>query len=114
MNSLRQIRYISRMRTCLLLFAAALTIAPAAAAAQAGDPVAAGQSIYAERCAECHGAGLRNTGATFDLKQLKHDQRARFDAAVLNGKGQMPPWRGVLDETQIDQLWAYIRDRAYE
>ena len=32
--------------------------------------------------------------------------------AVLDGKGQMPPWRGVLGETELDQLWAYIRANA--
>jgi mono/diheme cytochrome c family protein len=114
LTSLLQIRYIGRMRICRLLFAIALTCAPAVAMAQAEDPVAAGQALYAEKCAECHGAGLRNTGATFDLRRLKKDERPRFDMAVLDGKGQMPPWRGVFNEAQLDHLWAYIRDRAYE
>ena len=29
--------------------------------------------------------------------------------SVLNGKGQMPPWRGALSE---DEVWAYIRATA--
>jgi mono/diheme cytochrome c family protein len=98
-----------------LLIAFALAAAPSVPAfGQDGDPVAAGQALYDEKCAVCHGAGLRNTGATFDLRELKQDERTRFDTAVLNGKGQMPPWRGVLSETHLDQLWAYIRDRAFE
>jgi mono/diheme cytochrome c family protein len=28
---------------------------------------------------------------------------------VLNGKGQMPPWRGALTEEEIETIWAYIR-----
>jgi mono/diheme cytochrome c family protein len=31
----------------------------------------------------------------------------------LEGKGQMPPWRGTLNEAELDQLWAYIRAHAY-
>jgi mono/diheme cytochrome c family protein len=28
---------------------------------------------------------------------------------VLEGKRQMPPWRGALEEQQIESIWAYIR-----
>jgi mono/diheme cytochrome c family protein len=28
---------------------------------------------------------------------------------VLNGKNQMPPWRGALDMKQIEAIWAYVR-----
>jgi mono/diheme cytochrome c family protein len=28
---------------------------------------------------------------------------------VLNGKNQMPPWRGALEPEQIESIWAYIR-----
>jgi mono/diheme cytochrome c family protein len=31
---------------------------------------------------------------------------------VHNGKNQMPPWKGVLTDEQIDQLWHYIRANA--
>ena len=99
------------MRNHALALIFLLSSAPALAQE---DPIAAGQTLYDEKCAVCHGAGLRNTGATADLRALKQDERARFDTAVLNGKGQMPPWRGVLNETHLDQLWAYIRDRAFE
>jgi len=26
----------------------------------------------------------------------------------------MPPWKDVLSDAEIDQLWAYIRANAYE
>jgi mono/diheme cytochrome c family protein len=29
--------------------------------------------------------------------------------SVLDGKRQMPPWRGALDMEQIESIWAYIR-----
>ena len=83
-----------------------------AALAQDRAKIAAGAEVYAEKCAACHGERLRATGANFDLLKLGPDERARFDKAVNDGKGQMPPWAGVLSPDEIDQLWAYLRSRA--
>jgi mono/diheme cytochrome c family protein len=54
---------------------------------------------------------LRNTsgGVTFDLRRLRANERERFVNSVLNGKKDMPPWRGVLRPDQIEEVWAYIR-----
>src|SRR5262245_49519239 len=72
----------------------------------------AGREVYAEHCAQCHGERLMATGAAPDLKQLRADQRARFDTMVRDGKGQMPAWTGMLSDEEIDQIWAYVRSRA--
>jgi mono/diheme cytochrome c family protein len=74
----------------------------------------AGETVYNTRCAVCHGDDLVNTGQTFDLRRLKADERPRFDNSVRNGKNQMPPWRGVLSDDDIDQLWHYIRAHAFQ
>jgi mono/diheme cytochrome c family protein len=70
-----------------------------------------GAALYGDYCAACHGDGLRATagGLTFDLRRLRADDRARFLNSVLNGKNQMPPWRGALEPEQIDAIWTYIR-----
>jgi len=83
------------------------SLAQTAAAAQ----VAAGERVYSDYCSNCHGEGLRNTsgGVTFDLRRLRSEDRDRFVGAVLDGKRQMPPWRGALDMEQIESIWAYIR-----
>jgi mono/diheme cytochrome c family protein len=73
----------------------------------------AGENVYNMRCAICHGDDLVNTGQTFDLRRLKADERPRFENSVRNGKNQMPPWKGVLTDDNIDQLWHYIRAHAY-
>jgi mono/diheme cytochrome c family protein len=99
------------MRRLVVVLAVSLVLASPVAAQEL---VQAGEAVYAERCAECHGPRLRNPGTAFDLKQLKADERPRFDKSVLEGKGQMPPWRGRLTAAEIDQLWAYIREYAYE
>jgi mono/diheme cytochrome c family protein len=48
------------------------------------------------------------------LRRLKADERPRFDNSVRNGKNQMPPWKGVLSDDEIDQLWHYIRAHAFQ
>jgi cytochrome c6 len=82
--------------------------------ASAQDPAAieAGQALYAEHCAECHGENLRSSGSVPDLRDLREDQRSLFDQTVSDGKGQMPAWGGILNEPELNQLWAYIRAHA--
>jgi mono/diheme cytochrome c family protein len=82
------------------------------AVAQDRAKIEAGAEVYEMHCATCHGERLRNTGAAFDLLQLKPSERARFEQSVNDGKDQMPPWAGVLSAEEIDQIWAYIRSRA--
>jgi mono/diheme cytochrome c family protein len=98
---------------CLLLGRAALAQEPPGAEADKAK-IAAGEAIYNTNCAVCHGDQLVNTGQTFDLRRLRADERARFENSVHNGKNQMPPWKGVLSDDDIDKLWCYIRANAYQ
>jgi mono/diheme cytochrome c family protein len=80
--------------------------------ADAGSPaVKTGAMVYQDYCSTCHGDELINTsgGVTFDLRRLRPQDHDRFVNSVLNGKNQMPPWRGVLEQEQIESIWAYIR-----
>ena len=93
----------------------ALTLVASVPCASADDAATAnGERIYENYCATCHGEQLQNNsaGLTFDLRRLKPDEHARFVSSVLNGKNKMPPWKGVLEEGEIEQLWAYIRANA--
>jgi mono/diheme cytochrome c family protein len=83
-------------------------------AAQDGAKIAAGETVYNTYCATCHGDNLVSSGQTFDLRRLTADARPRFESSVLKGKGQMPPWQGVLSGDELDQLWHYIRDNAHQ
>ena len=101
----------------LLLVGAFLCLTSGARADDPGDQakVDAGATVYAYRCATCHGDDLVHTSdTTFDLRKLKANERPRFDNSVRNGKNQMPPWKSVLTDEQIDQLWHYIRANAYD
>jgi len=90
---------------------ALVLIASAAHADPDATKIERGAAIYGDYCASCHGDALRNTsgGATFDLRRLRAEDHARFLNVVLNGKTQMPPWRGALTLEQIEAIWAYIR-----
>ena len=82
--------------------------------AQDKAKIEAGENVYNTNCQICHGEQLVSTGQTFDLRRLKDNDRSRFDNSVRNGKNQMPPWKGVLTDEEIDQIWNYIRANAYQ
>ena len=75
--------------------------------------IEAGETVYNTYCGVCHGDNLVSTGQFPNLRRLTADDRARFDNSVRNGKNQMPPWKGVLTDEEIDQVWSYIRANAY-
>jgi mono/diheme cytochrome c family protein len=76
--------------------------------------LAAGERVYNTYCYTCHGENMVSSGQTFDLRRLGPNDRARFENSVLNGKGQMPPWKDVLSSDEINLLWHYIRVNAAE
>ena len=100
-----------RLSNVPLVAGVAFALVSTAAAVHADAKVEAGASIYGDYCSSCHGEQLRNTsgGVTFDLRRLRPEDHDRFAKAVLDGKGPMPPWRGVLEIEQIEAIWAYIR-----
>jgi mono/diheme cytochrome c family protein len=71
--------------------------------------IEAGETAYGTYCAPCHGDGLKSTGQFPNLRRLMPNDRAKFDSTVRDGRNQMPPWKDVLSDEQIDQIWAYIR-----
>ena len=95
-------------------FLALLAMVSAASADADAKKVEAGEMVYGDYCSSCHGEQLRNTsgGVTFDLRRLRAQDRDRFFTAVLDGKRQMPPWRGALEMEQIESIWAYIRAKV--
>lgn len=93
---------------CALLTSLAASADDAAPAAAAGD-AGRGARVYRQFCQHCHGLNLINPGtASFDLRRLQTDEYPRFSNSVMNGKGNMPPWKGTLKDGDLDSLWAYI------
>jgi mono/diheme cytochrome c family protein len=99
----------------LVLALAVSAFASAGSAQEAARDQAAidaGEAVYNNYCQTCHGDRLVSTGQTFDLRRLTAGDRARFENSVRNGKNQMPPWKDILSDEEIGQLWAYIRANA--
>jgi mono/diheme cytochrome c family protein len=86
----------------------------ATASAQDKAKIEAGETVYNNNCAICHGDQLKSSGQFPNLRRLTANDRERFDTTVRNGRNQMPPWKGVVSDEEIDQLWAYIRANAIE
>ena len=103
----RSVNPIAVVATCIVAL-----VTPAAAQDQA--KIDAGEAIYNDYCFTCHGEKLVSSGQTFDLRRLTANDRARFENSVLSGKNQMPPWRGVLSNEQIDLLWQFVRAHAHQ
>ena len=101
-------------RHVLALAASCTLMMSAAARAEDQSLIEAGAQVYETNCSPCHGERLNNPGTSFDLKLLHPDERERFNTSVMNGKGPMPPWRGALQDEELDQLWEYIRHYAYD
>lgn len=95
----------------ILALAGLLSCGPLACAddAKTDDPVARGRSLYAHHCSHCHGFNMVTAGTVaYDLRRFPANDKPRFANSVLNGKGNMPPWKGTLSQEQIDLLWAYV------
>ena len=71
--------------------------------------IAAGAKLFSDNCAVCHGPKMVEPGAGFfDLRTFPPKQRPRFINSVSNGKNSMPPWKSVLSQDQIGNLFAYV------
>jgi mono/diheme cytochrome c family protein len=79
-------------------------------------PMAAAQSAmdtYKAKCAMCHGAdgsgkaamGTKDLGSA-DIQKMSD---ADLTAAITNGKGKMPSYKGKLTDAQIKDLVSFIR-----
>jgi cytochrome c6 len=92
--------------TCVALFSMVLALAlPPFATADAG-------ADYKAKCAGCHGAdGSKSMMGAKPLNgpEVQKMSDADLNAAITNGKGKMPAYKGKLTDAQISDLVKYIR-----
>jgi heme/copper-type cytochrome/quinol oxidase subunit 2/cytochrome c5 len=82
-----------------------------AAAGGATADAAAGEEVFAENCAVCHGATGHGGGGGPDLRTMplaKTQEGA--EQQVTNGGGGMPAFKGVLSEEEIANVAAYVSE----
>jgi mono/diheme cytochrome c family protein len=92
-------------RIALFSFILALALPPLAAAQSAADN-------YKAKCAMCHGAdGSKSMMGAKPLSgaEVQAMSDADLNAAITNGKGKMPAYKGKLTDAQISDLVKYIR-----
>jgi len=88
----------------LLSLVIALALPPMAAADAAAD--------YKAKCAMCHGPdgmGKPPMGTNLTSADAQGMSDADLTAAITNGKGKMPAYKGKLTDAQISDLVKYIR-----
>ncbi|MGB3492746.1 MAG: c-type cytochrome [Elainellaceae cyanobacterium] len=76
-----------------------------------------GAKIFSANCAACHmgGGNLVNASKTLKKSDLEKYDMASLEAIkyqVTNGKAAMPTFKGRLDESQIENVAAYVLDQA--
>ncbi|MCA1324175.1 cytochrome c oxidase subunit II [Herbaspirillum sp. alder98] len=72
-----------------------------------------GEKVYVANCAVCHQANGKGSPGTFpalDGDPVVNGPRAAQINVVLNGKNAMPPWKGVLNDTEIAAVITYTRN----
>ncbi len=91
-------------------------------AAKADDPnktwtidelVQRGEKVYAANCVACHqatGKGVPGAFPALDGSAIVNGPKEPNLNIVMNGKGGMPPWKGVLSDTEIAAVITYTRN----
>ena len=101
-------QWAGRRFAAFLLFSGVVAGGGAAAQEFTQDQIQGGARIYSRNCSPCHGARMRDPEGAFDLRKFPPDGKERFINSVTNGKGQMPPWGGLLSPDDIASVWSYV------
>ncbi|HJV81580.1 cytochrome c oxidase subunit II [Noviherbaspirillum sp.] len=72
-----------------------------------------GEKVYAANCVACHqptGKGVPGSFPALDGSAVVTGPKAVQIDRVMNGKGAMPPWKGVLSDTDIAAVITFTRN----
>ncbi len=72
-----------------------------------------GEKVYAANCVACHqatGKGVPPAFPALDGSQVTLGPKPAQIDVILNGRKAMPPWKGVLSDTDIAAVSTYIRN----
>jgi mono/diheme cytochrome c family protein len=70
-----------------------------------------GRTAYAQKCGHCHGPNMVTSGTVAPDLRTFPDDNARFTATVKQGKNNMPPWKDILSDQEITDIWAFVSSR---
>lgn len=107
----------NRATSCAWVVAAILfSVSLYGAAASAATNDQGARSTFTSTCATCHSANGTPTtvGKSLNAPDLgstdvQSHTNAQLQGIISGGKGNMPPFKGTLSESQISSLVVYIR-----
>ena len=70
-----------------------------------------GKTHYAQKCSHCHGPNMVTAGTVAPDLRTFPDDNERFTATVKHGKNNMPPWKDILSDQEITEIWAFVSSR---
>ena len=70
-----------------------------------------GKTTYAQKCSHCHGPNMVTAGTVAPDLRAFPDDNARFTTTVKQGKNNMQPWKDILSDQEITEVWAFISSR---
>jgi mono/diheme cytochrome c family protein len=70
-----------------------------------------GKTAYAQKCGHCHGPNMVTSGTVAPDLRTFPDDNARFTTTVKQGKNNMPPWKDILSDQEITEIWAFVSSR---
>jgi quinohemoprotein ethanol dehydrogenase len=78
--------------------------------------LAQGKELFAEHCGVCHGLSAISANIIPDLRYLTPEKHAEFLPIVYGTRSQqgMPPFGGILDPEQAEQIHQYIIQRSHD
>jgi cytochrome c oxidase subunit 2 len=72
-----------------------------------------GEAVYNANCVACHqptGKGVPGAFPALEGSPVVNGPRAAQITTVLNGKNAMPPWKSVLNDTEVAAVITYTRN----
>ena len=70
-----------------------------------------GKTTYAQKCSHCHGPNMVTAGTVAPDLRAFPDDNSRFTTTVKHGKNNMPPWKDILSDQEITEVWAFVSSR---
>lgn len=111
----RMLKWTAALHAAVVVVAVAWAAMPATAQQQAAVSnealIVSGKTAYAQKCGHCHGPNMVTAGTVAPDLRVFPDDNARFVTTVKEGKNNMPPWKDILSDQEISEIWAFVSSR---
>ena len=113
----KRIPNVSAVLTFVGVLLLASTVGAAGAGSASNQTSDAAQTVFKQRCSKCHGEdgrGDTDAGKNLKVKNLRSAavqrlSNKRLASVIKEGKSNMPPFKYVMSDDEINSLVAYVR-----